>query len=103
MVSLGNTCQSKIVGIGDIYLQTDLGCSLVLKDVRYIADMHHNLISVLALDKLGYHNNFSNLKWKLSKGTLIVSRGKTCCTLYKTHAKACKSELNVVGDSSPDL
>ena len=36
ITKMGNTSKSKIIGIGDIYLEIDLGCSLVLKDVRHI-------------------------------------------------------------------
>lgn len=62
ITKMGNTSQSKIVGIGDIYFQTELGCLLMLKDVRHIVDMSLNLILVLAFDRLGYHNNFDYLK-----------------------------------------
>ncbi|KAK9914377.1 hypothetical protein M0R45_038160 [Rubus argutus] len=39
----------------------------------------------------------------LPKGSLVVARGKRCCTLYKTYGKICKSELNAVENASPSL
>ncbi|KAF8378616.1 hypothetical protein HHK36_029964 [Tetracentron sinense] len=52
----------------------------------------------------GYENYFGNGRCKLTMGSLVVAKGKTCFTLYKTHAKVCKNELNAVEDSSsPNL
>ena len=34
--------------------------------------------------------------WKLSKGLLVVVKGKMCCLLYKTHLKIYESQLNEV-------
>jgi hypothetical protein len=33
MVRMGNTSNSKIVGVGNIQVQTNVGCTLILKDV----------------------------------------------------------------------
>ena len=35
-VRMGNDGVSRIVGIGNIVLQTNIGCRLVLKDVRHV-------------------------------------------------------------------
>ena len=83
-VKLGNDGTSIIVGIGDIYLETNVGCKFVLKNVRHIHDLHLNLISVKKLDAEGYDNHFNNRCSKLIKGSLVVARGKKWCTLYKT-------------------
>ena len=53
--------------------------------------MYGNLISISALDQLGFENYVGNRKWKLTKGLLVVARGDACCTLYKMHVKVCKS------------
>jgi hypothetical protein len=53
-VKMGNTSHSCIAGIGDICLQTYMGCRLILKDVRHIPDLRLNLISDDALDKNGF-------------------------------------------------
>ena len=73
---MGNNSTSNIVGIGDIFLETNVGCKLILKDVRHILDLRLNLIFVGKLDEEGFDNRFSNGCWKLTKGSLMVARGK---------------------------
>ncbi|CAH9099291.1 unnamed protein product [Cuscuta epithymum] len=103
-VKMGNTSFSKIVGIGDVHITTNVGCALVLKDVRHVPDLRLNLISGTALDQQGYLNRFKEGTWKLSKGSLVVARGHICGTLYKTHAKLCHPSLNAVEEEiSPNL
>ncbi|KAA8523891.1 hypothetical protein F0562_010314 [Nyssa sinensis] len=86
-VKMGNTSHSKIVGIGDVCIRTSVGCMMTLRDVRHVPDLRLNLISGIALDREGYMNYFGNGVWKLTKGSLVVARGKACCTLYKTNLK----------------
>ena len=45
-VKLGNSDASKIVGIGDICLETNQGLRLVLKDVRHVPVICLNSISI---------------------------------------------------------
>ena len=61
---MGNNDTSNIVGIGDICLETNMGCKLVLKDVRHVPDLHLNLISPRKLDEEGFDKRFSNGCWK---------------------------------------
>ncbi|BBG97327.1 hypothetical protein Prudu_006413 [Prunus dulcis] len=75
-VRMGNDKLSKIVGRGDISLETNTSCHLVLKDVRHVPDMRLNLISTGLLDDEGYTNVFAEGKWKLSKNSLVLARGK---------------------------
>ncbi|KAE8672557.1 hypothetical protein F3Y22_tig00111837pilonHSYRG00278 [Hibiscus syriacus] len=76
MVQMGNQDRSKIVRIGDIILMTGTGCKLILKDVRHVPTMRLNLISTGKLDDVGLINYFGQGKWKLTKGSLRMSRGK---------------------------
>ncbi|PKI51231.1 hypothetical protein CRG98_028379 [Punica granatum] len=71
---MGNGQSCKIVGIGDVCLKTELGCKLLLKKVRHVPEIRLNLILTGQLDDEGYSNEFSNGRWKLSKGSLIVAR-----------------------------
>ncbi|KAG5549866.1 hypothetical protein RHGRI_014986 [Rhododendron griersonianum] len=57
-VRMGNEGLSKIVGMGNICLETSVGCKLVLKDVRHVPDIRLNLISTGKLDDEGYNNHF---------------------------------------------
>ena len=75
-VRMGNGGISKIVGIGDICLETSIGNKLVLKDVRHVPNIRFNLISIGRLDDEGFTNSFCESKWKLTKGSLVVTRGK---------------------------
>ena len=61
-VRMGNDGASKIVGMGDIHLETNTGCKLVLKEVRHVPDMRLNLISTGKLDDDGYTNYFGEGK-----------------------------------------
>ena len=56
MVKMGNKSISQIAGIGDICIQTSMGCTLTLKDVRHIPDLRLNLISVHMLDNDVYNH-----------------------------------------------
>lgn len=103
-VKMGNKSSANIVGVGDILVKTNVGCLLTLKNVNHVPDLRLNLLSVKELDREGFRNTFSDGKWKLSKGSLIVARGQLCCTLYKTHLDVCNGEVNVAEDkASPNL
>lgn len=65
--------------------------------------MRLNLMSNNDFDSQGFKGHFANGMWKLTKGSLVVSRGKAFCLLYKTHGQIIKEELNTVEDSSPNL
>jgi hypothetical protein len=73
-----------------------MGCRLILKDVRHIPDLRLNLISGDALDKDGFKHYLGGGEWKLSKGSMVVARGKSWNSLYRTHGKVLKNGLNAV-------
>ena len=58
---MGNEGASKIVSIGDICLETSIGCKLLLKNVRHVQDIHRHLISIGKLDD-SYTNKFGEGK-----------------------------------------
>ena len=103
IVKMGNNSYSKILGIGDICLVTNLGCQLLLKDVRHVSELRLNLISVGVLDRQGFEHHIGQGKLKLTKGSMLIARANLCSTLYRSYAKVCKNELNSVEDSSPEL
>ena len=90
-----NNGVSKIMGIGDICLETSIGNKLILKDVRHVLDICLHLIFIGRLDDEGFTNYFGESKWKLTKGSLVVARGKKHNTLYVMEAKLHKGEINV--------
>ena len=81
-VRMGNEGLSKIIGMGDVFLETNLGYKLLLKDVRYVPDICLNLISTRKLDDEGFNNKFGDGIWKLTKGSLVVAKCKKTHTLY---------------------
>ena len=93
---MGNSSFSEIAGIGDVKIQTNVGSTINLKDVRHVPDLRLNLLSGVALDKQGYGHQFCNGAWKLTKGTMVIARGHICGTLYKTYVKICADSLNIV-------
>ena len=93
---MGNNGTSKIVGIGDICLETSIGSKLILKDVRHVPDIRLNLISTGRLDDEGFTHYFGESKWKLTKGFLIVARGKKVNSFYIMEAKLYKEEINAI-------
>ena len=52
------------------------------------------------LDKDRYNHFISSGHWKLTKGLLVVARGRLCCSLYKTQEKVCGGQLNAVDDDT---
>lgn len=78
-VKMRNEEKYEIVGMRDIQLETNIGCNLLLKDVRHVLELSFNFIS--KLDDEGYHNHlylvstlFLNLmqeghrcKWRISE------------------------------------
>ena len=70
-VKMRNESVSQIAGIGDIYIQTSIGCTLKLKDVRHIPDLRLNLIYVHILYKDGYCHFINNGNWKLCNALKI--------------------------------
>ena len=54
-----NSGVSKIIGIGDVLLETSIGGKLLLKNVRHVPDIRLNLISIDCLDDEGYCSIFN--------------------------------------------
>lgn len=102
-VKIENTSFTKVLGISDIQINTNVRFTITLKDVRHVLDLWLNLFSGIAFDQQGYENHFSNDTWKMTKGA-IVAWGHLCGTLYKTHVKICADNFNVTeGEASQNL
>ncbi|KAE8662958.1 hypothetical protein F3Y22_tig00113124pilonHSYRG00513 [Hibiscus syriacus] len=64
-------------------------------DVKHVPTMRLNLIFAGKLDDVGLINYFGEGKYKLTKGSLIMARGKKEGSLYVMQAKLCKGEVNI--------
>jgi len=89
---MGNNGLAKVVDIDDIYLEINNGMKLVLNNVKYIPDIHLNLISTSKLDDKGYYSTFSDGQWKLTKSFLVMAEGEKYSSLYIIHAKLSKEK-----------
>ena len=65
IVKMCNSSHSKIVGIGDVCIKTNVGSTMMLKDVRYVPDLRMNVFFTLVMDQAGYYNHLGNGGWKL--------------------------------------
>ncbi|KAE8725120.1 Polyadenylate-binding protein 7 [Hibiscus syriacus] len=72
----------KIVGKGDIRLKMPNQTTWKLTGVRHIPGLKRNLISIGQLDGEGYSTTFSGCEWKITKGALVIARGKKTGTLH---------------------
>ena len=59
------------MGIRDLHLKTERDWPLVLKDFRYVSNLHLNLVSALKLDYVGDNMNLGGEKLKLSRDSAI--------------------------------
>ena len=73
-VKIGNSSISKIVDIEDIYMETSTRSKLILKHVRHVLDIRFNLIYIDRLDDERFIYYFGESKWKLTKGSLVMTR-----------------------------
>jgi len=53
---------TNVVVIRDIWLETNTGCKLLLKDVKHVPDMPLHLIFTSTLDEESYYNYFKDGK-----------------------------------------
>ena len=90
-VKMGNSSYSKIMGMVDVCIETKLtnvGSTMMLKDMQHVPDLRMNVFSILAMDRVGYCNYLGNGRWQLTKGSVVVARGYAYCSMYKTHVRS---------------
>jgi len=73
-----------IVGIGDVQIKTMNGSIWNLQNVMHVPGLKKKLISVGQLDDSGHSILFLGGMWKVSKGAMVLARGKKTGTLYMT-------------------
>ncbi|RDY04251.1 hypothetical protein CR513_12054, partial [Mucuna pruriens] len=76
VLKIGNDGVTKMISVGDVCLQTNIGMQLWLKGVKHALDIRFNLIYMHMLDDGGYDNHFGHEKWKITKGNLDMARGE---------------------------
>uniref|UniRef100_A0A2N9IPG8 Integrase catalytic domain-containing protein n=1 Tax=Fagus sylvatica TaxID=28930 RepID=A0A2N9IPG8_FAGSY len=73
-----------VVGMGDVRITLPNGSVWLLQKVRHVPELKRNLISVGQLDTEGHAILFMGGTWKITKGAMVVARGKKTGTLYMT-------------------
>ena len=91
------------MGVGDVCIQTNISCTLTLKDMQHVVDLRLNLIFVHALYLAGYHSDFGDGKWKLCKSSMVIAKGIVYNTLYKTQVKQIGGLNAIEDDALPNL
>eukprot|EP00253_Pinus_taeda_P033030 PITA_33030 len=81
-VHLGDDKPCKIVGMGKVLVNQQNENQWLLKDVMHIPDLKKNLISTGQLGGEGCMTTFTDKSWKVTKGALVIEKGKNVGTLY---------------------
>ena len=82
-VLMGNDARCKAIGLGTIRVRMFDGIVRILTNVRYVLDLKKNLISLGTLDSLGYGYSAKDGVMKITKGAMVIMKGKKICNLYK--------------------
>ncbi|RDX93292.1 hypothetical protein CR513_24461, partial [Mucuna pruriens] len=96
VLKMGNNGVIKVIDVGDVFLQTNIGMQLWPRGVKHAPNVRFNLISVHMLDDSGYDNHFGYGKWKHTIGNLVMIRGEKISKLYWTKALVAKDSVNVM-------
>ena len=93
---MSNAREVKVYIIGTTCLKINTGSTLVLQNVKHARDIPLNLISVGQLDDHSYHNDLFNGQWNLTKGSLILPRGRKHSNLYVTQGSILGDSINFI-------
>ena len=93
-VTLGNNVTCKVVDVGSIQVMFD---SMVrtLVDVRHVPGLKKNLISLGTLDKNGCRISCQGGVMKVTRGSLVVMKGKMNGSLYALEGSTISDSVNV--------
>ncbi|KAG8503762.1 hypothetical protein CXB51_001771 [Gossypium anomalum] len=82
VVHMGNHSSSKVISIGTVKIKMHDRTTRALSDVRYVPDLRKNLISLSILDLKGCRINIKSSGIKVSRGALVLLKGKRTDSLY---------------------
>ncbi|KAL0355446.1 UNVERIFIED_CONTAM: Retrovirus-related Pol polyprotein from transposon TNT 1-94 [Sesamum radiatum] len=86
-VSMANEKLCEVHGYGDVCLIFENGFKITLKNVRYVPDLCHNLMSCAALEEEGLEGRWGKGIMKIMKGSLTVFKAEKKENLYFCHVK----------------
>ncbi|KAH1064501.1 hypothetical protein J1N35_029488 [Gossypium stocksii] len=93
VVRMGNNSSSKVIGIGTVKIRIQDGTIRTLSDVRYVPDLRKNLISSSILDLKGCKINIKSSDIKVSRGSLVLLKGKRIGSLYNLEGSTVTGEI----------
>ncbi|KAG8480291.1 hypothetical protein CXB51_024793 [Gossypium anomalum] len=93
VVRMGNDSSSKVIGIGTVKIKMHDGMIKTLSDVRYVPDLRKNLISLSILDLKGCKINIESSGIKVSRGALVLLKGKRISSLYILEGSTVTGEI----------
>jgi hypothetical protein len=82
-VLMGNDARCKAIGLGTIKVRMFDGIVRILTNVRYVPNLKKNLISLGTLDSLDYGYSAKDGVMKITKGAMVIMKGKKIGNLYK--------------------
>ena len=82
-VIMGNDATCSVIGISAVKIKIFDGVVRVFEDVRRILNLRKNLIYLGVLDDLGYSYSTKGGVMKITKGTLLVMKGRKVNQLYR--------------------
>ncbi|KAH1091748.1 hypothetical protein J1N35_019005 [Gossypium stocksii] len=95
VVHMRNDSSIKVIGIGTIKIKIHDGTIRTLSDVRYVLDLQKNLISLRILDSKGCRINIELSGIKVSRGVLVLLKGKRTGSLYILEGSTVTDELDI--------
>ncbi|KAL0404019.1 UNVERIFIED_CONTAM: Retrovirus-related Pol polyprotein from transposon TNT 1-94 [Sesamum radiatum] len=102
-VSMANEKLSEVHGYGDVCLFFENGFKITLKNVRYVSDLCHNLMSCAALEEEGLEGRWGKGIMKIMKGSLTVFKAEKRRNLYFCHVKYDLLAASVKHSKTSDL
>ncbi|KAL0408183.1 UNVERIFIED_CONTAM: Retrovirus-related Pol polyprotein from transposon TNT 1-94 [Sesamum radiatum] len=84
---MANEKLCEVHGYGDVCLIFENGFNMILKNVRYVPDLCHNLMSCAALEEEGLEGRWGKGIMKIMKGSLTVFKAEKKRNLYFCHVK----------------
>ncbi|KAK5812564.1 hypothetical protein PVK06_027999 [Gossypium arboreum] len=88
-----NDSSSKVIGIDTVKIKMHDGTIRTLSDVRYVPDLRKNLIFLSILDLKGCKINIESSGIKVSRGALVLLKGKRTDSLYILEGYTVTSEI----------
>ncbi|KAG8480600.1 hypothetical protein CXB51_024784 [Gossypium anomalum] len=103
VVLMGNNASCKIAGVGTIKVKMFDGVVRTLSDVRHVPELKRNLISLSTLDSKWYRYTVKSGVLKISKGSLVVMKGKRkTAKLYVLQGSTITGDAVVASSFSSD-